>query len=285
MHRQVPVSRAPQQLIVTVFAQYARDPERPVAVADLIRLMASLDVDESAVRSALMRLKRRGILVPARRNGDAAYALGPELLEVIAEGDKRIFSPQRNLPGDRWLLTTFSVPESQRNLRHQIRTILSRRGFGTVAKGLWIAPEFAYLQIREELERHQLLEYVEFFAADPLSEKVAAYVAQWWDLDALAALYRGFCKQFGPILARWEIAGGTDAEAFADHTLLVTAWRRLTYLDPGLPLAYLPENWPGLAAEQLFQAMHKLLREPACRHATVAISSADKFSSALSLTN
>ncbi len=43
-----------------------------------------------------------------------------------------------------------------------------------------------------------------------------------------------------------------DARAFADDVLLLTAWRRLPYLDPGLPVEFLPQDWQGIAAERLF---------------------------------
>ena len=200
----------------------------------------------------MSRLKKRGVLLPARKGANAAYRLDPQLEDVFEEGDERIFAPRRAKPGDRWLLAAFSVPESQRNLRHQLRRVLAGRGFGTVAAGLWIAPEFVHAHLRRELEREGLLEFVEFFAADLLDDQIARRVAQWWDLEALAALYAGFTAAFEPVLERWGSSGeeagrGRDdeARAFADDVLLLTAWRRLPYLDPGLPVEFLPKDWQG----------------------------------------
>jgi phenylacetic acid degradation operon negative regulatory protein len=48
---------------------------------------------------------------------------------------------------------------------------------------------------------------------------------------------------------------------------MLTAWRRLPYLDPGLPLEHLPKEWAGLAAGELFADLDRHLREPADRHA------------------
>jgi phenylacetic acid degradation operon negative regulatory protein len=245
-------------------------------VSELIRLLATLDVDEAATRSALSRLKKRGVLLPTRKGGNAAYRLDPQLEDVFEEGDERIFAPRRARPGDRWLLAAFSVPESQRNLRHQLRRVLAGRGFGTVAAGLWIAPEFVHGHLRRELEREGLLEFVEFFAADLLDDQVARRVAEWWDLDALTALYAGFRAQFAPVLERWGAAADDagpdeDARAFADDVLLLTAWRRLPYLDPGLPVEFLPQDWQGIAAERLFSDLHQRLAGPARRHAETVI--------------
>lgn len=272
-----------QQLIVTICALHARGDHQSLAVAELIKLLAALDVDEAAARSALSRLKKRGVLLPTRKGNNAAYRLDPQLEDVFEEGDERIFAPRRAKPGDRWLLAAFSVPESQRNLRHQLRRVLAGRGFGTVAAGLWIAPEFVYPHLRRELEREGLLEFVEFFAADLLDDQIASRVAQWWDLDALAALYAGFRTSFEPVLERWgtespggdtESPGGTDeARAFADDVLLLTAWRRLPYLDPGLPVEFLPQDWQGIAAERLFTTLHARLAGPAARHAATVLGS------------
>ena len=265
---QAGTGRQLQQLIVTICALHARGDDDALAVAELIKLLATLDVDEAAARSALSRLKKRGILLPARKGGNAAYRLDPRLEDVFEEGDERIFAPRRAKPGDRWLLAAFSVPESQRNLRHQLRRVLAGRGFGTVAPGLWIAPEFVHAHLRRELEREGLLDFVEFFAADLLDDQVARRVSEWWDLEALTALYAGFTTAFEPVLERWGRGGDDDeAHAFADDVLLLTAWRRLPYLDPGLPVEFLPDDWQGIAAERLFTTLHARLAGPAARHA------------------
>jgi phenylacetic acid degradation operon negative regulatory protein len=52
---------------------------------------------------------------------------------------------------------------------------------------------------------------------------------------------------------------------------MLTAWRRLPYLDPGLPLEHLPEGWAGLAAGDLFADLDAALRKPAEEHAQVLL--------------
>lgn len=244
-------------------------------MAELIRLLDALEVDEAAARSALSRLKKRGVLLSTRKGSSAAYQLNPAMEDVFAEGDERIFSPRRAQPGDRWLLAAFSVPESQRHLRHQIRRVLAGRGFGTVGPGLWIAPDFVYEHLRRELDREGLLEYVELFAADLLGEQVADRIGDWWDLAALTELYAGFSAEFEPVLARWRVTEPDprhDVRAFADDIRVLTAWRRLPYLDPGLPVEYLPPDWAGTSASALFTELHGCLAAAAARHAASIIS-------------
>lgn len=261
-----------QQLIVTVCALYGRGAQPAIAVSALLRLVAGLGVEEGAARSALSRLKKRGVLRSDRAGGAAAYRLDPLLEDVFAEGDERIFGHRRAEPGDPWVLAAFSVPEQQRHLRHRLRKVLAGRGFGAVGAGLWIAPAHVVPHLRHELAREQLDGFVELFTAEPLDGDVAARVAQWWDLGALAQRYAAFTAEFEPVRGRWagradESDAAGDAHAFADYVRLLTAWRRLPFLDPGLPAEYLPADWAGSAAEELFTTLHELLGAPAARHA------------------
>ncbi|MHA7223834.1 PaaX family transcriptional regulator [Arthrobacter sp. RHLT1-20] len=263
-----------QQLIVTIFGLYGRPNGGVMPVSVLISMLDDLGVESSGVRSSVSRLKRRGVLESVRQGGVAAYRLAPDLEDVFQEGDRRIFSPRRATAADRWLLVAFSVPESQRHLRHQLRSTLTRMGFGSVTPGLWIAPGTTYEEIRHQLERAGLTEYVEFFAAEHLtSDHVRDKVSRWWDLPALEALYAEFIERFAPVLERWESPAaptpGPDADraAFADYIQLLTQWRRLPYLDPGLPAEFLPAGWHGLTAESIFADLHRILSGPSRQHA------------------
>lgn len=261
-----------QQLIVTIYGLYGRSSGGALPVSVLISMLDDLGVESSGVRSSVSRLKRRGVLESVREGGVAAYRLAPNLEDVFQEGDRRIFSPRRATAADRWLLIAFSVPESQRHLRHQLRSMLTRMGFGSVTPGLWIAPGNTYEDISHQLERAGLTEYVEFFKAEHLTAgDVKDKVSRWWDLPALESLYAEFIERFAPVLERWEPepAPGPDADraAFADYVQLLTQWRRLPYLDPGLPEEFLPPAWRGLTAERIFAELHRQLNGPARQHA------------------
>lgn len=264
-----------QHLIVSIFGLYARENGGAVAVSELIRLLERLGVEAAGVRSSVSRLKRRGVLESTRKGQAAAYRLAPSLEEVFLEGDHRIFDQSRARVGDPWILASFSVPESERHLRHRIRSILTKLGCGQVSPGLWIAPDTLADELNRALDRAGLLDYVELFRATHLTLRPARQsVAGWWDLDALAELYREFLERFAPMAARWGLGAEADpiagaapgaeaGEAFADYVSLVTEWRRMPYLDPGLPLEYLPEPWSGLEAERLFHALRGRLSDPA----------------------
>jgi phenylacetic acid degradation operon negative regulatory protein len=262
----------PRSLIVSFYGAYGRDRGGWVAVADLIRLMEALGVDAQSVRSSVSRLKRGGLLVAAREEGTAGYALSDGARQVLADGDRRIYGRPRPRLEDGWVLAVFSVPESERHRRHLLRSQLTRLGFGTAAPGVWIAPAHVAEEARHTLERLGLSAYVDLFTGHhrgftPTPEAVR----RWWDLDALAAAHRAFLDVHEPVLRRRgrrpaaaEAADGSGA--FADYLRALDAWRHLPYLDPGLPPPLLPARWPGTRSAEVFHALHELLREPGARY-------------------
>lgn len=263
---------APRQLIVTLFGLYARGENNWLSVASLVRLMAELGVDGPAVRSSISRLKRRSILLSARHGTVAGYSMSPMLLDILAEGDARIFGRRRATTEDGWLLVVFSVPESERENRHALRTVLTRLGFGTAAAGVWIAPGNIEREVRETLERRQLHGYVDIFNGQHVAfGDLSAKIRNWWDLDELTALYAEFIDRYQPVLEQSATDGFTTREAFAHYVNMLTMWRRLPYLDPGLPLTLLPEEWIGVVAEKLFTELNAALSGPAREHALAAI--------------
>jgi phenylacetic acid degradation operon negative regulatory protein len=259
--------RKPRALIVTVYGLYAREAGGWMSVASIIRLLARCTVDEPAVRSAIFRLKRRGLLEAVRLDGVAGYALSDDAREILHEGDRRIFARRRATRGDGWLLAVFSVPESKRDQRHVLRSRLAWLGFGTVSAGVWIAPAHLYDEAKETLERDGLDVYVELFRGDHLAfADPAASVSQWWDLPRLRELNEDFLRRYEPMANAYRRRNALDdAQAFADYVNALTDWRRLPYREPGLPLDTLPVDWNGVRAADTFFELHDRLAAPAHR--------------------
>lgn len=271
----VELAAQPRALIVTVYGLYGRDAGGWFSIASLIRLMAGLGVDEPAVRSAMSRLKSRGLLEARRLDGVAGYGVTRRGAAILAEGDRRIFDRPRAAAADGWLLVVFSVPEKERSRRHALRSRLTWLGFGTVAAGAWIAPAHLADETAQVLEADGMAGYVSVFRADYLAfGDVTEKVGQWWDLDRLERLYQAFIESAGPVLARWRLGGRRPAErpddAFADYVRVLTAWRRLPFLDPGLPSGLLPADWRGAQAGELFGELRELLAGAAADHVRAA---------------
>ncbi|MEU1185855.1 PaaX family transcriptional regulator C-terminal domain-containing protein [Streptomyces sp. NPDC005820] len=262
---------APRSLIVTLYGAYGRFAQGPLPVAELIRLLAAVGVDAPSVRSSVSRLKRRGLLLPARTaQGAAGYELSVEALQLLDDGDRRIYASAPDAD-ESWVLAVFSVPESERQKRHVLRSRLAGLGFGTAAPGVWIAPARLYEEARHTLQRLGLEAYVDFFHGAHLgfAPSVEA-VARWWDLTALAKEHEVFLDRHARVLHAWQRRPDTPPEAaYRDYLLALDSWRHLPYVDPGLPARLLPADWPGARSAAVFHGLHERLRDAGAEFAGV----------------
>ncbi|MFB7372019.1 PaaX family transcriptional regulator C-terminal domain-containing protein [Streptomyces sp. NPDC056222] len=258
----------PSSLINTVYGAFLRRLGGWISVADLITLMSELDIDGPAARSAISRLKKKGVLEPERR-GATGYRLSPAAHPVFDEGDRRIFgSLEPAKLSDGWAMAVFSVPESERSYRYQLRTRLTWLGFGNIAPGVWLAPGRLLDGAREMLIRRGLSDYVHLFAADYAAfSDLPETVSSWWDFPAIQAQYATFTDVYGPVAAGLAQQRGIEGgEAFRHYVPMLTQWRRLPYLDPGLPSELLPADWNAVAARRIFQQLHDVLAPPSLLH-------------------
>jgi phenylacetic acid degradation operon negative regulatory protein len=263
----LPPDRAgsPGSLIVSFAGLYLRELGGWIAVADLIRCLETVGLSEPSVRQALARLKSRGFLSAERRSGGAGYLLTEAGRHDLSTGDRRIFRPATATAADGWVLAVFSVPETERNLRHRLRTELSWLGFGTVSPGVWIAPRPLADPTMALLVDAGLDDYVTWFAAQHLTD---IDVAAWWDLESLRAQYESFLAEQRPAAAAPDAgeSGLTDEQAFARYLRLIDAWRLFPRLDPGLPASLLPADWPAWTAWELFDGLRTRWSAAGLRH-------------------
>lgn len=274
-----------QQLIVTIYGLYGRSSGDALPVSVLISMLGDLGYDAPGVRSSVSRLKAKGVLKSVRRDGVAKYELSETVLDVFREGDRRIFAAEQSPALDSWVLAVFSVPESMRNRRHQLRSELSGLGFGSVASGVWIAPARILERARERLTSRGLIQFVDFFTGDYLFDgPMRPKVAEWWDLKAIDEQFTEFLDLYDGAGELWAGLVGSDPaaalaastadlrrDAFRYYIPMLTLWRRFPYRDPNLPLEYLPEGWHGPAVRKTFHAVHRLAAPLAAAHANELI--------------
>ena len=257
-----------RSMLFTLFGDYVRHYGWTIWIGSLIALMAELDFTASAVRAAVSRMSRQGWLVPSRAGRASYYALTPRGGDRIEEAAARIFklSPE---PWDRrWRLLVVPSAGPARERRAGLRRELEWMGFARIAPGQYISPNDLVARLGAVEERYGLAGRIETFvgrhAAGSTDE---ALVARAWDLEAIDAAYEGFLAAWQPRLdaRRRASAEVPDAEAFAEKTRLVHEFRKLLFIDPGLPQELLPPRWSGLEARGVFSAYYHLLAEGALR--------------------
>ncbi len=76
-----------RMLIMDVCGAYMRPLGGWFAIGKIVQLMQQLAVDEAATRSALLRMRRKGLLVPENRRGVRGLRLTPQALTALADTD------------------------------------------------------------------------------------------------------------------------------------------------------------------------------------------------------
>lgn len=223
-----------------------RDGQAPVAA--LVKLLAPLGIHAPAVRTAVSRMVRQGWLTAVRLDSGPGYALTPRAVRRLDEAGERIYRTRRAEWDGRWHLLVVHPPTGRAD-RERLQAQLSFLGYGPIGPHTWVSPRPA-----PELD-HALgdagARADRFTAAhDGDSQQL---IARAWDLDGLARSYSLFLEESGDLLGAEPTAlVEHPEEAFAARSRLVHAWRKFLFVDPGLPAALLPPDWPGSKAAAWF---------------------------------
>ncbi|WP_017236547.1 PaaX family transcriptional regulator [Streptomyces sp. SS] len=240
-----------QSLMLSFFGIHVLGTGTALSSASVIDAFARVGVGEDAVRSTLTRMVGRGLLERHRRGRRMYFSLTDRAAEVLADGEERIRrtgAVNRAWDGT-WTLVGFSLPESWRRERHDLRSRLVWAGFGPLQSGLWVAPgRVDVAHVAAELGLGDRIKAFHGEAAAPTEAGPLLRTA--FDVDAIAEGYRAF-------LARWG-DGPAPAEAHDDLgrlLLLHTDWLDVVRGDPHLPAEHLPGEWPAEHAETLFHEL------------------------------
>jgi phenylacetic acid degradation operon negative regulatory protein len=248
--------------LLTLLGEFVLPVGGRVWTAALLDALGALGVEERTARQAVWRSAERGLLESERIGRRTRWALSDPARRLLTEGSRRIYSLHREpRPWDgRWLLLYVSVPESQRDLRHRMRTRLGWAGFASIGSGTWVSPWVdREVEAREVLEDLGLAAAARSFIAQPGGiGDVAEMVTATWPLGEIGAAYDAFLDRFGS-------APPPDPtyDAFVHQVRLVHEWRRFPFLDPDLPGELLPKDWSGYRAAELFHRLHEQWRSPA----------------------
>ncbi|HEX5090314.1 MAG TPA: PaaX family transcriptional regulator C-terminal domain-containing protein [Nocardioides sp.] len=249
-------SASARSLLLTVLGEFALPRGEPVWTATVLDALGRLEVEQRAARQALARTSAEGLLSSARHGRRTAWELTEHGTRLLTEGTARIygFMRQPHAWDGRWLVLTVSIPESQRRLRHRLRTQLTWLGLGSPYSGLWISPN---VDKADEVHRVVVdlgLEGQSFAWVGPTAGigEESRLVEAAWDLEDVEKRYLRFLDAFEGRRA------GSAGEAFAAQVELVQEWRRFPSLDPDLPRELLDHAWPGHRAAAVFHDRHAL---------------------------
>jgi phenylacetic acid degradation operon negative regulatory protein len=259
-------------MLFTLFGDYIRHYGGTIWVGSLIALMAELGFTAAGVRAAVSRMSRQGWLFPIRSGRSSYYALTPRGVDRIEEAAQRIFKLHPEAWDGRWRLLLVRFTSSNRERRSALRRELVWMGCAPISRGVYVTPNDIADRVGPVAERYGRGAAIEIFETrhgGPSAEGDLA--GRYWDLAAIDTAYAEFVATWRPRLEmrRRPLDSGElldDAAAFREKTLLVHAFRKFLFIDPGLPQDLLPPSWSGTAARAVFSGYYHILAEGALRY-------------------
>jgi phenylacetic acid degradation operon negative regulatory protein len=259
-----------KSLVMTIFGDAIAPHGGRLWLGSLIELVAPLGVTDRLVRTSVFRLVQEGWLVANREGRRSSYALQPDAAPRFARANRRIYAPPGVDWDGRWTLLLAPNGSIDSALRAAVRKELEWEGFAMLAPGLLAHPAADHAGVAEVLRRVDGGGRIFVCAATELpgigARPLAELVREGWDLSAVVAGYRRFIEDFMSLPALLHADAPDPQQAFIVRTLLIHAYRRVQLHDPMLPLALLPQPWPGSEAYALAQAIYRLVWAPAERH-------------------
>jgi phenylacetic acid degradation operon negative regulatory protein len=244
---------AARSLLLTVLGEYVLPRGDAVWQETLVGALVSLGYTQHAARQAIARSNRDGWLQTQRRGRRARVRLSDRAAGLLRTGARRIYSFGERWEWDgRWLVLIVRVPESRREVRHQLRTSLAWAGLGSLGGGVWLTPHVEREpELAAAIDDEPAADATSFVATLGSLGTPGAVAAAGWDLRAVSEHYEALIGDFRGVRP------SSPQACFRLQTLLVHAWRKFPFLDPDLPQELLPANWPRQRAHDLFVARHE----------------------------
>ena len=246
-------------LIFDIFGDWVRIGGVDLPLKALVRLGEQMGVEGPNMRVLVPRMREEGWFDVRREGRESIYTLTRKTLRTVEEGRQRIFRAEPTAWDGTWSLVIYSVPETDRPTREQLRRDLSWLGFGCLAPATWVSP-FPLLNRVADLGAalpNAKLDLLTMRSSGIPADR--SIVERSWELQTLNEDYTNFIRD-----VRLNIMSGhcdpEDAQlAFIRRITLVHAYRRLVYRDPGLPAELQPPGWLGEQARELFLEAHDFL--------------------------
>jgi phenylacetic acid degradation operon negative regulatory protein len=258
----------PGALVPDLLGDFSRAGGRELRLKALVELGEDLGISGPTMRVTLARFRERGWFDVRHEGRESIYRLSSLGLLAIHEGGERIHRPAPDHWDGSWSMVIYTVPESDRQTRDELRKVLVWHGFGPLAPATWISP------------RHHLDE-LSAATAGLASARLTllttrtsglatdrALAARCWDLDSLGMDYEKFVRQLHAGMPRYRQAALDERRALVERIQLVHAYRRFTLMDPQLPADLQPAGWQGDEARRLFEQAHAILSTRAADYYT-----------------
>lgn len=196
--------------------------------------------------SQIYRLNKQGLIRTHKKGRNV-------IVDTTVKGEdavnwlKKIKSPGGKWNG-KWYVVIFDIPENFKRARFNLRRKLYELGFGLLQKSVFISPYNLLKEIEEITEYNQIRRYLRFLSVDGIDQE-KELVLNSWDWKAINKHYADFiieCQNF----VRRDFKGLIEQRIAVKE--LEKSFAQILKIDPCIPQRFLPNDWVGRKAKQLF---------------------------------
>jgi phenylacetic acid degradation operon negative regulatory protein len=253
----------PRSLVFDLFGDFLRYRGGEIRLQSLMALMEPFDVPNSTVRVVVARMRKEGWLGSRREGKETIYSLSPASWDLLDEGRARIFERAQHSWDGTWHMVIYSIPETERTMRDQLRKKLAWLGFGPLSASVWVSPHDRLREINDSFGNSPVVQLDSFHSRTPSPEADIEIAGRAWDLVTLNREYAELLDAYGARLAHHRSEEASPEQALVDCMTLIHDYRHYPFRDPDLPIELLPDGWCGREVHQMFLEMHGLLQRSA----------------------
>ena len=248
-----------RSLIFDILGDCRRAGATEIRLKLLVQLGELVGIAPENMRVLVARMREEGWFEVRRDGRESIYTFTPRTLQLIEEGRQRIFRSEPSTWDGSWSLVIYTVPETDRPTREQLRRDLSWLGFGPLAPATWVSP-FRLLDRVADLGAalpNAKLDLLTMRSSGLAADRSIA--ERCWELDSLNEEYAAFIRALRLRMVKARTKDLEPTAAFTQRIRLVHEYRRFPYRDPGLPPDLQPPGWLGDEGRELFVEAHKTL--------------------------
>ena len=259
---------ASQEFVMTLLAIFGRQHGRPLWSGGLVRLLNEAGYSTLAARAALNRLVGRDLLERVRQGRLVSYDITPRCAELLAEGDRRLFTLGDHTEWDgTWTTVWHALPESQSLERNRLARRLRFLGFRPVQDSIWLSPNTRDREVHSVAVSIGVADQIGVLVGTSPADLPIDHLAErTWDVQGLCAQYEQFAAEYADSPPDTPNAPATDQDAFLIRARAAYDFRQFAFLDPEVPDRLLPNPSARRAAAEAFRRVMTELERPARRH-------------------
>lgn len=242
-------SPSARALLFTLLGEYVRYAgEERVWSSTVVGALRAFGIEEAATRRTITRMAHDGWLTTESVGRYTQLVLTPRMVGLLRSWTERLTRATRDTPWHgEWQVLLLRLANEHRPIRGTLEERLTFEGFGTVGRGVWIAADAGGKSaVRESLEDLGVADCATWMVSRVDWPEERTLIEQAWDLRAIRPLHERFLSRFEGL------DPSSDEDAFVARTRMVHEWRLTFNVDPRLPSRFLPPDWPGLPATELF---------------------------------